>query len=86
MQDFDYIAVHTVEEAVKYISQDGIKARVLAGGTDILVQLRERRTRADLLVDIKGIPEVNQLEYDPGQGLRLGSAVPCFRIWDHRIW
>jgi carbon-monoxide dehydrogenase medium subunit len=83
LQDFEYIAVHNVEEAVEYLSRDGQRARVLAGGTDLLVQLRERRTRADLLVDIKTVPEVNALEYDPACGLRLGAAVPCFRIWNH---
>jgi carbon-monoxide dehydrogenase medium subunit len=82
LQDFDYISVQNVEDAVKYLSQDGGRARVLAGGTDILVLLRERKMRVDLLVDIKGIPEVNALEYDPILGLRIGAAVPCFRIWN----
>lgn len=83
MQDFDYIAVESVEDIVEYLAHSGGRARVLAGGTDLLVLLRERRIFADLLVDIKGVPEVNALEYDPVQGLRLGAAVPCFRIWNH---
>jgi CO/xanthine dehydrogenase FAD-binding subunit len=35
-------------------------------------------------VDIKGIPEVNELSYDPTQGLTLGAAVPCYRIYEHQ--
>lgn len=83
MQNFDYVAVESVEDVVKYLSQYGTKARVLAGGTDLLVLLRERRIYADLLVDIKGVPEVNTVEYNSEQGLRLGAAVPSFRIWNH---
>jgi carbon-monoxide dehydrogenase medium subunit len=37
-----------------------------------------------MLVDIKGIPEVNQLSYNAAQGLTLGAAVPCYRIYEHQ--
>jgi carbon-monoxide dehydrogenase medium subunit len=37
-----------------------------------------------MLVDIKGIPEVNQLSYSAAEGLTLGAAVPCYRIYEHQ--
>src|SRR5207249_4685785 len=73
----------TVAETVALLNDKGDRARVLAGGTDIIVQLREHRRDLDLLVDVKNIPEVNELSYDAKQGLRLGAAVPCYQIYEH---
>lgn len=80
MQDFDYMAPHSIAEVISLLSRNGDQARILSGGTDLLVQLREGRRRATLLVDIKRVPEVNELSYDPVTGLRLGAAVTCYRI------
>lgn len=80
MQDFNYICVHEVDEAINLLSGDENRARILCGGTDLLVQLREKQQKASLLVDIKSIPEVNELKFNPSIGLSLGSAVSCLRI------
>jgi len=85
MQDFDYISARTVDEVVALLSSNGGGRRVLAGGTDLLVQMRERHVKASLLVDIKHIPEVNELTYNPEAGLRLGAAVPCYRICQEAV-
>jgi carbon-monoxide dehydrogenase medium subunit len=82
LKAIDYAAPHTVKEAVELLSQKGDRARVLAGGTDIIVQVREHRRDVDLLVDVKNIPDLNELSFDPQAGLRLGAAVPCFRIYE----
>ena len=85
MQDFDYISARTVDEVVALLSSNGGGRRVLAGGTDLLAQLRERHVKASLLVDIKHIPEVNELTYNPKTGLHLGAAVPCYRICQEAV-
>jgi len=86
LQDFEYAAATTVDEAVSLLAARGERARILAGGTDILVQLREGLRQADLVVDIKRIPALTQTSFTAQGGLRLGASVPCYRIYgDERI-
>jgi len=84
VNDFDYAAATTVDEAVSLLAAQGDRAKVLAGGTDIIVQLRENLRHADLVVDVKKIGELMELRYDAKQGLRLGAAVPCYRLCENQ--
>ena len=54
-----YTAPSTVEEAVRILAGASGVAKVLSGGTDLLVQLRSGRTKPDLIVDIKKIPGIS---------------------------
>jgi CO/xanthine dehydrogenase FAD-binding subunit len=83
LQAFDYVAAHSIAEAATFLARHNGQARVMAGGTDLLVQMREGRRAVDLVVDIKPIPEANELRYDPADGLWIGAAVPCLRIRDN---
>jgi CO/xanthine dehydrogenase FAD-binding subunit len=82
VKEIDYAAPTNVADAVALLGGKGDRARILAGGTDLIVQLREHRRDLDLLVDIKHVPEANELRYDPKAGLTLGAAVPCYRIYE----
>jgi CO/xanthine dehydrogenase FAD-binding subunit len=73
MRNFDYIKVRTVQEAVNLLVRHGEKAQILAGGTDVLVKLKEKQISPEILVDIKGIPDLQGVEYQPGQGMRIGT-------------
>lgn len=81
MQDFGYIDAKTVSEAVSLLDEKGRTARLLAGGTDLIVQVREARRDVDWMIDIKSIPEVNVLDYNADTGLTLGAAVECYKIY-----
>jgi len=77
----DYEKAESVEEAVRLLAAGGGSARALAGGTDLLPKARGGVFETNLIVDVKGIPELNVLSYDAGKGLTLGAAVPCYKIY-----
>lgn len=83
MKDFSYAAPATLKEAAEMLARANGNAKILAGGTDIIVQLREGLREADLVVDVKKIPELMELSYSAAKGLRLGASVPCYRIYEH---
>jgi len=68
---------------VSILAAAGPAARPLAGGTDLIVQLRHGRRRVDMVIDIKRIREVGALEFTPEGGLVLGAAVPCADVATH---
>ena len=63
MKDFDYAAPTSVQDATALLAEYGERARMLAGGTDIIVQLREGLRDAEMVIDIKKISELMALEY-----------------------
>jgi CO/xanthine dehydrogenase FAD-binding subunit len=82
LYEFEYAAPSSVDEAVSILAENGDDARILAGGTDIIAQLKENRRRLKVLVDVKKIPEANELTYDASAGLHMGAAVPCYKTYD----
>jgi len=77
----DYVAPQSVREAVGLLSGASDGARILAGGTDLLVALRANAMDIGLVVDGKNIAELNEITYDPVNGLTLGAAVPCYKMY-----
>jgi CO/xanthine dehydrogenase FAD-binding subunit len=84
LQAFNYVAAQSVDEVIKLLAEKGDTARVMSGGTDLLVALREGRRKADLVIDVKRLKETTEMSYDAQQGLSLGAAVPCHRMYDDK--
>jgi CO/xanthine dehydrogenase FAD-binding subunit len=83
MQAFDYVSAGSVKEVIELLTANNGRARLLCGGTDLLVQLRENRRKAELLIDVKNIPELTAIHYDLQAGLWLGAAASCHTICQH---
>lgn len=80
MHAIRYVEPSTVEEAVSVLVEHGPRARMLAGGTDLIVQVREYLRDWDVFVDAKRIPELMAISVDGDGSLRVGAAVPCTAI------
>jgi len=77
-----YAQPDTVEAAISLLGMAGRDARVMAGGTDVLVQLHMEMIDPDLIVDIKNIPELRTISEDGGR-FRIGAAVSGMELMDH---
>ena len=77
-----YSSPATVDEAVALLSGETGQARVLAGGTDLLVRLKSGDWAPDLVVDIKGIEGMRQIVREAG-GWRIGAAVSGAEMGEH---
>jgi len=75
MGDLRYERPGTVAEATALLAAGGAAARVLAGGTDLVLALRGGLP-CDVLVDVKRIPELGRIAWTPAGGLEIGACVP----------
>lgn len=83
MRALEYVKPATVEEAVSILARHGATARMLSGGTDIIVQAREGRREVTVLVDSKSIAETTTMRLEADGSLYLGAAVPCAEMYEH---
>jgi aerobic carbon-monoxide dehydrogenase medium subunit len=80
MRRFEYFEPTTLGEASALLSRYAGRAQPLAGGTDLLVELKEQLRRAECVVNIKRIPGMDTLSYDAREGLRIGALVTAREI------
>jgi carbon-monoxide dehydrogenase medium subunit len=73
LPEFELLSADTVEETCTLLARHGEEAMVFAGGTDLLVKMKHRRTIPRSLVNIKGIPDLNRIVHDERDGLRIGA-------------
>jgi carbon-monoxide dehydrogenase medium subunit len=90
MTDIQYLAPRTLDEAIGAFAAAGSGARILAGGTDLLVQMRAGVVRPGLIVDIKKIAEMTSIEEPADGGFRVGAAVSGAVLAEHarfgKVW
>ena len=83
MTDIRYLAPATLDEAVGAFAAAGA-ARILAGGTDLLVQMRAGTQMPGTIIDIKKIPELTAIEDLGGGAFRIGAAVSGAALAEHK--
>jgi aerobic carbon-monoxide dehydrogenase medium subunit len=90
MTELRYVAPRTLDEAIGAFAAAGSAARIMAGGTDLLVQMRSGMVRPGLIVDIKGIDEMMTIEETKDGGFRVGAAVSGMALAEHpkfgKVW
>jgi len=73
-QEFEYLEPKTIEEAILQLNTYGDKAKVIAGGTDLIVQMKMDMVHPEYLINIARIPALRYLIHD--KGLRIGALTP----------
>ena len=82
MNDFQYLAPHKLDEAAVLMAEHAGSAQLLAGGTDLLIFMRNGRKSPEVIIDAKKIPELTRMSLDADR-LTIGAAVSCRTIWEH---
>jgi CO/xanthine dehydrogenase FAD-binding subunit len=82
---FDYLAPKTINEACLLLSKYGGTAKIISGGTDLLVSMRQKKITPGYLINIKGIPKLDYIHYSQEQGLRIGALSTIQSIAKSRV-
>jgi len=83
MSDIQYKVAKTVREAASLMAAAKGKGRILAGGTDLLVQMKSGMVAPGVIVDVKKIPEMTTITETKGS-FRIGAAAPAAVIGEHK--
>ncbi|HDJ83952.1 MAG TPA: xanthine dehydrogenase family protein subunit M, partial [Desulfurococcaceae archaeon] len=85
LPEFEYFRPKTLDEALELLNKYGEDAKILAGGTDLLVDMRMRIKKPKYVIDIKGIKELHVLKYEEGKGLTIGATVTLSELINNKI-
>ncbi len=77
LRPFFYVAPRTKAELLGILRDEGPGSRLLAGGTDVLAELRVAGKAPKQVVDIKKVEAFQGIRFDPGEGLSIGPRVTC---------
>jgi CO/xanthine dehydrogenase FAD-binding subunit len=80
LRDFDYHAPRTLDEALKLLAQHRDKARVLAGGTDLVLMMTDKVVAPEHVIDIKNVAELTRYEWGSDGALTMGAATPFRKL------
>lgn len=91
LPEFELLVPQSMEEAVAYLSEHRSRIAVMAGGTDLLVQMKgsfkcvQGDTDFDYIMSLAEIPGLDYIEYDASQGLRIGAMATLSAVGEHPL-
>lgn len=81
---FHYVSPRTIEEAVLFLASHAGESKPMAGGTDLIPNLKRRELAApNYIVDLKGVEELAGLSWHPQEGLQIGALATIRSIGRH---
>ena len=83
LPNFDYVKPSSLEEASRFLADHQGEARPFMGGTDTFVRMRDGVLKEKFIVDVKGLAGMNEISFDPENGLTIGAAVNMNRVMYH---
>ena len=83
LPNFDYVRADSPEQVTELLLNSSNEARLLMGGTDIFVQMRDGAVRPKLLIDVKHLPGMTAIEFDTDRGLSIGAAASMNAVARH---
>lgn len=85
MQELQYLRPESIKEALELLDGYGKNLKILAGGTDLIIALKDRLINCNYLMDIKNIQELQEIKYTEDKGLEIGAAVSLNEIINSEI-
>jgi len=85
LPEFEYAAPNDVKEVCSLLQRHGDRAKVMAGGTDLLINMKQRVITPQYVIGLKNLPELDRFSYRESQDLRLGPLVTHQSIVDYPI-
>ena len=83
LPDFEYLKAETFQDVFDYMKEKEDDLKLLMGGTDLFVQMRDRGEGPAFLLDVKGLPGMQEISFDKKNGLKIGAAVTLNALSSH---
>lgn len=85
LPSFEYFSPQSLKEACSFLKEHESGAKIVAGGTDLLIHMKYRKVTPRYLVGLRNLPELSRVAFNDQEGLRLGAMVTHQEIMDRPI-
>ena len=85
LSKFDYFAPERIEEVCRLLLERQEGAMIMAGGTDLLVKIRQRLVKPHVVIALKNIKCLNQIAFDKKEGLTIGATALLADVAAHPV-